>query len=58
MLLAQAAPPVPDTSAYFHAAYIAAAVLYGGYVLSLWIRMRRVRERLRTASRDQVDSLR
>jgi hypothetical protein len=33
----------PDTSAYYHAAYIAAGVLYGAYVLSLWWRARRYR---------------
>ncbi len=39
----------PDTSAYFHAAYVVAAVLYTGYALTLWRRARRVRERLRRA---------
>lgn len=34
---------MPDTSAYYYAAYIAAAVLYGGYVLSLWRRGRKER---------------
>lgn len=34
----------PDTSAYYHAAYVAAATLYGGYVLSLWWRARRIRK--------------
>lgn len=41
----------PDTSAYFHAAYIVAAVLYTGYALTLWRRARRVRERLRQSGR-------
>lgn len=40
----------PDTSAYYHAAYIVAAVLYTAYSLTLWRRARRVRERLRHAS--------
>lgn len=34
----------PDTASYYHAAYIAAGVLYGGYVLSLWWRARRSRK--------------
>lgn len=38
---------MPDNSAYYYAAYIAAAVIYGGYILSLVIRTRRARERQR-----------
>jgi hypothetical protein len=34
---------MPDTAAYYHAAYIAAGVLYGGYVFSLWWRAHRLR---------------
>lgn len=34
----------PETDAYYYAAYIAAGVLYGGYVLSLWWRGRRLRK--------------
>lgn len=34
----------PDTASYYYAAYIGAAVLYGGYVLSLWWRARRSRK--------------
>jgi hypothetical protein len=49
---------MPDTSAYYRAAYTAAAVLYGGYVLSLWIRARRVRERMRPMPRDRAASAR
>ena len=56
MLLQQLAPAVPDTSAYYHAAYVAAAVLYGGYVLFLWMRARRVRDRQRAIARDGVQS--
>jgi len=56
MLLLQAARSMPDTSAYYRAAYTAAAVLYAGYVLSLWIRARRVRERMRPMSRDGAES--
>lgn len=58
MFIAQVAGTMPDTSTYYHAAYAAAAVLYAGYVLSLWIRARRVRERLRSMSRDGADSAR
>ena len=56
MLGQQVAAAMPDTSAYYHAAYLAAAVLYGGYLLSLWIRARGVRERLRAMTRDSVQS--
>jgi len=31
----------PDTRSYYHAAYVIAGLLYGGYVLSLWWRSRR-----------------
>ena len=34
---------MPDTAAYYRAAYVVAALLYGGYVLSLWWRARRSR---------------
>jgi hypothetical protein len=34
----------PDTRAYFVAAYIVAAGLYAGYVVSLWWRARRLRK--------------
>ena len=37
----------PDNARYFHAAYIAAAVIYGGYVAVLWARARALRERVR-----------
>lgn len=36
----------PDTSAYYHAAYIAAAVLYVGYIVILFWRYRKVIRRL------------
>jgi hypothetical protein len=29
-----------ETTGYFVAAYVVAGVLYGGYVLSLWLRSR------------------
>jgi hypothetical protein len=38
-------PETPDTGAYYHAAYIAAAVIYAGYVAFLWWRARRARPR-------------
>ncbi|MDF2776298.1 MAG: hypothetical protein K0S86_5800 [Geminicoccaceae bacterium] len=38
---------MPDNSAYYYAAYIAAGVIYGGYIVSLVIRTRRARERQR-----------
>jgi hypothetical protein len=34
----------PDTSSYYHTAYVAAGALYAGYVLSLWWRGRRLRQ--------------
>ena len=40
---------VPDTSAYYHAAYSWLALLYAGYAVSLWVRGRRIRDRLRAA---------
>ena len=50
---------MPQNAAYYHAAYILAAVLYGGYALSVWARSRRVRARLgdasaRAAGRDET----
>jgi hypothetical protein len=44
---------VIDTSAEMIAGYIAVALLYGGYVLSLLIRGRRVRERLAAIQRNE-----
>jgi hypothetical protein len=35
----------PDNAAYYHAAYIVVAVLYGGYALTLWRRARAVAAR-------------
>ena len=37
----------PENSAYYHAAYIAASLVYGLYIVSLVVRFRRVRERQR-----------
>ena len=36
----------PDTAAFYHAAYLAAAVLYTAYSVGLWWRARRVRRAL------------
>ena len=41
---------MPENAGYYHAAYIAVALLYGGYAVSLWARARRVRA-LRAAHR-------
>ncbi|HEX6051027.1 MAG TPA: hypothetical protein VFZ21_17225 [Gemmatimonadaceae bacterium] len=38
---------MPDNAAYYYAAYIAAGLIYGGYILSLVIRTRRARARHR-----------
>ena len=40
---------MPDNAGYFHAAYIAATVIYGGYIISLFVRTKRARERERRA---------
>jgi hypothetical protein len=32
-----------DTTAYYHAAYVVAGLLYAAYVVSLWWRARRLR---------------
>ena len=38
---------MPENSAYYHAAYIAAGIIYGSYIVSLIVRTRRARERQR-----------
>ena len=38
---------MPDNAVFFHVAYAAAAVIYGGYVISLVVRSRRTRARER-----------
>ena len=38
---------MPDNAIFYHAAYVAAAVVYGGYIVSLAIRTRRANERRR-----------
>jgi hypothetical protein len=37
----------PDNAVFFHVAYTAAAVVYGGYVVSLIVRSKRTRDRER-----------
>jgi hypothetical protein len=44
---------VIDTTSEMIAGYVAVALLVGGYVLSLWTRGRRVRQRLATIERRQ-----
>ena len=36
----------PDNAAYYHAAYIAAAIIYLSYALDVWRRKRKTRARL------------
>jgi hypothetical protein len=38
---------MPDNAIYYHAAYIAAGIIYGGYIVSLAIRIHRANERKR-----------
>ena len=42
---------MPENAGFFQAAYAAAAVIYGGYIVSLWWRGRRTRERLEATTR-------
>lgn len=41
---------MPDNAVFYHAAYTAAAIIYGGYVISLVVRSRRTRARERRQS--------
>ncbi len=41
----------PQNEGYFHAAYLIAALLYGGYAVSLWWRARAVASRPRSGER-------
>ena len=34
---------MPETSSYYHIAYLAALAIYGAYALSLYIRRKRLR---------------
>jgi hypothetical protein len=49
---------MPANAGYYHAAYIAAAVIYLGYGLALWRRAQRLRGRQRavSASHDQSEA--
>ncbi len=38
-----------DTTSTYHAAYILVAVIFGAYAVSLWLRARKLRERLAAA---------
>jgi hypothetical protein len=38
---------MPDNAVYYHAAYLAASIIYGGYIVSLVVRSRRARDRQR-----------
>ena len=38
---------MPDNAIFYHLAYGAAAVVYGGYLISIYVRARRARERTR-----------
>ena len=38
---------MPDNAIFYQAAYVAAAVIYGAYAVSLIVRRRRLRDRLR-----------
>jgi hypothetical protein len=42
---------IQQLTAYYHAAYAVGAVLFGGYVLSLFVRARRARNRVETSRR-------
>jgi hypothetical protein len=42
---------MPENAIYFHVAYTAAALIYGGYVISLVVRSRRTRARERRQMR-------
>ena len=37
---------IPNNAGYYHAAYIVVAVAHIAYAVSIWMRRRRVRERL------------
>ena len=45
---------MPDNAIFSYAAYVAAAVVYGGYVVSLVVRRRRANERLDRQDRSGV----
>ena len=46
----------PDNAIFYQAAYIAAAIIFGGYVISLVVRERRARDRERRQSHGVASS--
>ena len=38
---------MPDNAIFYRLAYIAGAIVYGGYLISIYVRARRARERER-----------
>ena len=44
-----------DTTSTYHVAYAVVAVIYAAYAISLWVRARRLRERL-AVGRSQSES--
>ncbi len=42
---------MPDNAVYYQVAYAAAALIYGGYIISLVVRTRRARDRQRERQR-------
>jgi hypothetical protein len=46
---------MPENAVYYHAAYLAAAIVYGGYIVTLIVRGRRARDRQRR--RDEVEGV-
>ncbi|HET7620924.1 MAG TPA: hypothetical protein VFK39_03385 [Gemmatimonadaceae bacterium] len=40
---------IPQNAGYYHAAYIIAVILYGGYAVTLWARRRTIRRRSEAA---------
>jgi len=44
-----------DTRGVFHAAYIIAVIVYGGYALTIWMRAKRLREKLAETERQSGD---
>lgn len=42
---------MPDNAIFYHAAYIAAGIVYGGYIVSLALRIRKANERKRAQDR-------
>jgi hypothetical protein len=53
-VIAQSGPP--DTSAYYHIAYIWVVVVYAGYSLLLWIRGRGMKQQIRRRFASQDDT--